>query len=152
MSASQNLAKLRRLQALREHRSKSAHAGAVRVKRKASKETQRAAAKLAAHYDTLDHYALQGELHIDRFRILAGYITQSETEFLGCEEAEAAAGEEEMRAAKLRVQAEKQSEQLAARHSEALSKERRKLEEREAREFLSGRAKAQDNRLRGEKR
>lgn len=142
MNAARNLGLLRGLQALREHRTKSDHASAVRAKREAAEKTKQAAANLSAHTNALENDASRGELRIDRFQILAELITQSEARFRACEEAEAKAREDEARAARLRVQAEKQSEHLAVRHSEARLKERRKSEEREARGFLSSRAVA----------
>lgn len=137
MSHSQGLSKLRDLQALREHRSKSEHAQAVRSKREAAKGAEAAAAKLSAQYEALDHYASQGELHIDRFQIFAQLITQSEAELLARKDAQAEADEHEAHAAQMRVRAEKQSEQLATRHAQALTKERRKAEDKKSREFLS---------------
>ncbi|MEP3301754.1 MAG: hypothetical protein ABJO05_07285, partial [Roseibium sp.] len=91
MSASQSLIKLRDLQALREHRSKSEHAKAVRSKRETAKEAEAAAAKLRAQYEALDHYASQGQLQIDRFQIFAQLITESEAEWLARKDTQAEA-------------------------------------------------------------
>lgn len=137
VTLSQSLANLRDLQALREQRSKADHARAVRAERGAGEEAEKAREKLDAQNLALDHYAAQGELHIERFQIFAQLINNSAAELQTRRESHKQASEHEADARKSRIRAERQSEHLAERHREAVSKERRKEEDRRSREFLS---------------
>lgn len=137
MSASTTLASLRGLQALREQRSKADHARTVRAERDANQKRNEARAELDARNDALDHYASQGVLQIERFQIFAQLIVQSEAQVEARAQTHEDAREQEASARQSRLRAEKQTEQLALRHGEAVSKERRKAEESKARDFLS---------------
>ncbi|MEM1051661.1 MAG: hypothetical protein AAGI28_06145 [Pseudomonadota bacterium] len=147
MTSSQSLATLRQLQALRQQRCEADHARSVIAGRNAADEAKSAMDKLTSLNAALDEYAAKGELQIEQFQIFAQLITQSEIELQSRHEALKEASEREASERRMRLQAERQSEQLADRYSEALTKERRKAEDRKSREFLSQAARSNGARI-----
>ena len=140
MTSAQELSTLRDLQRLIEERAKAEHAGAIKAKKSASKALEESQARLVAGDAALARYSDEPDFELHQFQILASLVNQFEDDVHAKSADHSEVCEREANARTRRQREEKLTDHLSDQLHQTTRKERRKAEDRKAREFLSIRA------------
>lgn len=147
MTTAAELSALQNLQKLREERAKAEHARAVSSMSDAIAARTKANERLSASDEALTRYTERSEIELSQFQILAQRVSDQAIALHARNSERDHAIDAELEARSARRRNERLSKTLSDHHREAVRRERRKREDREAREFLSAWAQRKGERL-----
>ncbi len=137
MTSSNTLAVLRDIQRLRQAREEASHAAAIRSQDAADAALQETQEQLEVVEQNLEKDFDQGQLELNRFRILTARISELSQTIDVRQDELGAASSVEIEAHSARVSAERRTEYIEEQYAIAERKERRRSEDLSARNFIS---------------